>query len=55
MAVAIKFYDSFAELIGDGSIDLDAAAHFFHMLVVLRPDKAATLLQLPLQLKLHTG
>lgn len=33
MAVAIKFYDSTAELIGDGSVDLDAAAHWYHMLV----------------------
>ena len=32
MAVAIKFYDQTAELIGDASVDLDAAADWFHML-----------------------
>ena len=33
MAVTIKFYDQLAELIGDSTIDLDAAAHWYHMLV----------------------
>ena len=33
MAVTIKFYDQTAELIGDSSVDLDAAADWFHMLV----------------------
>lgn len=33
MAVQILFYDKLAELIGDSTIDLDAAAHWYHMLV----------------------
>jgi hypothetical protein len=33
MAVQIKFYDKLAELVGDATIDLDAAASWFHMLV----------------------
>lgn len=33
MAVTIKFYDQLAELIGDATIDLDAAADWYHMLV----------------------
>ena len=33
MAVQIKFYDELAEMIGDGNVDLDQAADWFHMLV----------------------
>jgi len=33
MAVQIKFYDQFPELIGDATSDLDQAADWFHMLV----------------------